>query len=111
MSRILRFNGLPFKILAGQIKDWIEEKSQVVAKDVILITNRQGLASGDAYVVFEDKAMAKTVFETCDEKTIGDSNRYVKMHECDEDELNWHISRQKLFQGNNALKKCSNQQE
>ena len=64
-----------------------------------LISNRQGMASGDAYVTFDDKSMAKIVADNCDEKNIGDSNRYVRIHEADEEELDWQLNRQAIFRG------------
>ena len=64
-----------------------------------LISNRQGLASGDAYVTFEDKSMAKIVADNCDEKNIGDSNRYVRIYDSDEEELEWQLNRQAIFKG------------
>ena len=61
--------------------------------------NRFGRASGEAYVELKDASEAKEMLETCDEKTIGDSNRYVKIHETDQDELDWQLQRQDLFRG------------
>ena len=66
---------------------------------VHLISNRQGLASGDAYVTFDDKSVAKTVIDNCDEKHIGDSNRYVRIYEAEEEELAWQLHRQDFFKG------------
>ena len=87
MSRILRFDGLPYKVSPTQLQDWITDLSEINPSKVHLISNRQGLASGDAYVTFDEKSMAKTVIENCDEKNIGDSNRYVRIYEAEEEEL------------------------
>ena len=99
MSSILKLNGLPFKITSAEIHDWIFELSEVEAEKVHMISNRQGLASGQAYVEFKDKSQSKTVLEACDEKTIGNSNRYVKMMDATEQELKWQLKRQDLFKG------------
>jgi RNA recognition motif-containing protein len=99
MSSILKLNGLPFKITSAEIHDWISELSEVEAEKVHMISNRQGLASGQAYVEFKDKSQSKTVLEACDEKTIGNSNRYVKMMDATEQELKWQLKRQDLFKG------------
>lgn len=103
MTRILRLTGLPFKISNDAVKDWIQQLCQVSADEVHLIANRKGLATGDAYAIFADKSEAKIVLDSCDEKTIGDSNRYVKIHESDETELNWQLKRQDLFKGGKCL--------
>jgi len=99
MSRILRFDGLPYKVSTTQLQDWIKDLSEINPSKVHLISNRQGLASGDAYVTFDEKSMAKTVIENCDEKNIGDSNRYVRIYEAEEEELSWHLRRQNIFKG------------
>ena len=99
MSRILRFDGLPYKVSPTQLQDWIKDLSEINPSKVHLISNRQGLASGDAYVTFDEKSMAKTVIENCDEKNIGDSNRYVRIYEAEEEELSWHLRRQNIFKG------------
>ena len=99
MSRILRFDGLPYKMNPSQLQDWISDLSEVNPSKVHLISNRQGLASGDAYVTFDDKSMAKTVIESCDEKNFGDSNRYVRISEAEEEELSWQLRRQDIFKG------------
>jgi len=98
MAHILRFEGLPFRISDDDLFDWIEELTQISPKEIYMISNRQGLASGDAYVVLDDKTMGKGVVEKCDEKTIRGSNRYVKIHECAQDELDWQLHRQSLYQ-------------
>ena len=99
MSSILKLNGLPFKITSDEIRDWISDLSEVQAEKVHMISNRQGLASGQAYAEFKDKSQAKTALEACDEKTIGNSNRYVKMMDATEQELKWQLKRQDLFKG------------
>jgi len=103
MSRILRFEGLPYKLASSEFQEWIHELSEINPEKVHLLSNRQGLASGDAYVTFDDKSMAKTVADSCDEKNIGDSNRYVRIHECDEEELEWQLNRQAIFKGENKM--------
>ena len=102
MSRILRFDGLPYKVSPTQLQDWIKDLSEINPSKVHLISNRQGLASGDAYVTFDEKSMAKTVIENCDEKNIGDSNRYVRIYEAEEEELSWHLRRQNVFKGKHS---------
>ena len=99
MAPILRFEGLPFKISSDELGEWIEEMSQITPTKIHMISNRQGLASGDAYVTFEDKTMGKGVLEKCDNETIRGSNRYVKIHECHEEELEWQLNRQNLYTG------------
>jgi len=103
MSRILRFDGLPYRMASEEFQDWIFELAEINPEKVHLISNRQGLASGDAYVTFEDKSMAKVVADNCDEKNIGDSNRYVRIHESDEEELEWQLNRQAIFKGENKM--------
>lgn len=103
MSRILRFDGLPYRMSSEDFQDWIHELSEKTPEKVHLISNRQGLASGDAYVTFEDKSMAKIVADNCDEKNIGDSNRYVRIYDSDEEELEWQLNRQAIFKGENKM--------
>merc|ERR1712223_295209 len=99
MSRILRFDGLPYKMTPSELQGWIHELAEMTPDKIHLISNRQGLASGDAYVTFDDKSVAKTVIDSCDEKNIGDSNRYVKIYEAEEEELAWQLHRQDFFKG------------
>merc|ERR1712109_291750 len=103
MSRILRFDGLPYRMGSEDFQDWIYDLSEINPEKVHLISNRQGMASGDAYVTFDDKSMAKIVADNCDEKNIGDSNRYVRIHEADEEELDWQLNRQAIFRGENKM--------
>merc|ERR1712150_324004 len=77
----------------------IHELAEMTPDKVHFISNRQGLASGDAYVTFDDKSVAKTVIDNCDEKNIGDSNRYVRIYEAEEEELAWQLHRQDFFKG------------
>ena len=99
MVGILRLEGLPFKITCEDIEEWIQEYSKLESSQIHLISNRLGRASGEAYVEFKDASDAKTVLDSCDEKNIGDSNRYVKVHETEKNELDWQLQRQDLFKG------------
>ena len=96
-SRILRFDGLPYKMSPRELEDWIDELAEITPHKVHFISNRQGQAAGDAYVTFDDKNEAKTVIDHCDQKNIGNSNRYVKIYEADEEELEWQLHRQDFF--------------
>ena len=99
MSGILKLQGLPFKIKLEDIKEWIKELSSVEPSQIHLISDRFGRSSGNAFVELSDASDANQILETCDEKNIGNSNRYVKIYEADEDELNWQIKRQESFKG------------
>jgi len=93
----------PYRIGVEDFQDWIYDLSEINPEKVHLISNRQGLASGDAYVTFDDKSVAKIVADNCDEQNIGDSNRYVRIHDADEEELDWHLNRQAIFTGENKM--------
>ena len=95
----MKLSGLPFRISSDEIHEWITDLSDVKAEKVHMISNRQGLASGEAYVELKEKAHAKSVLEACDEKNIGSSNRYVKIVDATEQELKWQLKRQDLFKG------------
>lgn len=99
MSGILKLQGLPFKIKLEDIKEWIKELSSVEPSQIHLISDRFGRSSGNAFVELSDASDANQILETCDEKNIGNSNRYVKIYEANEDELNWQIKRQESFKG------------
>ena len=99
MSKILRLEGLPFKVVLSEVEDWIKELSSIEPSTIHMISNRLGRASGECYVEFKEASDAKSVLETCDEKTIGNSNRYVKIYTTDQEELNWQVQRQDLFKG------------
>ena len=99
MSSILKLSGLPFRISSDEIHQWITDLSDVKCEKIHMISNRQGLASGEAYVELKEKAQAKSVLEECDEKNIGNSNRYVKIVDATEQELKWQLKRQDLFKG------------
>jgi hypothetical protein len=94
---ILRLDGLPFKATDVEIKDWLLELAEVKTEAVHLLLNRNGLASGEAFVKFASDVEAKKATELCDEKNIGESKRYVKIHKAEQEELDWHLQRQELF--------------
>jgi len=100
MSGILKLQGLPFKIKQEDIKEWILELSSIEPSQIHLISDRFGRSSGNAFVELKEGTDGNLILETCDEKTIGNSNRYVKIYEADQDELNWQIKRQESFKGN-----------
>ena len=99
MSGILKLQGLPFKIKQEDIKEWILELSSIEPSQIHLISDRFGRSSGNAFVELKEGTDGNMILETCDEKTIGNSNRYVKIYEADQDELNWQIKRQESFKG------------
>lgn len=103
MAGILRLEGLPFKITSEEIEKWIQDLSEVKPEKIHMFSSRYGTSTGEAFVEFKEKTEAKSVQDTCDEKTIGESNRYVKIFSADQEELDWHLHRQEIFKGKRRL--------
>lgn len=90
-----RMAGLPYQLTDRRISSWFKENG-VSGDDVEIhiILNRDFRPSGMGFAVLKDRSDLDAALDL-DGRCVGDSQRYVKMYQTDEQECRWYLDRQR----------------
>jgi RNA recognition motif-containing protein len=82
-EKCLLMRGCPYKVEAKDIIDFFDGYG-TISPDDVFIEESNGRRTGSALVIFENKEIAQDAKAALNKKNIGEEQRYVELHDCND---------------------------